>query len=330
MQCPRPRSGPRGKRKQMQIPKRQRPHQRQRLLKLRVRLARETLPSHPRPASAPALLPPRSASRPSPHSARAGIADASAATPHPTPTAAADAHAAPAVAPPNSAHQPNQLRHPSPSAQSSSVAAAPAPSPQKSAAPDRPESRALKSWVPHSFCVLQPERVGDHDPFSRSHPHRPRLIPENTNSLPPASTNPRTCRKTDAAAKLRDATPRLRNHAERAAIPAPFLNLQIRPRLRTGHAPAPLQETNAQSRHRPAPPAQHWTPAVKPRPPCPPAAPHRAPASAPAQSPAPGPCGCCPPPRSRHPAPPAPLERAAHSSPSPQSAPQGSPAAPAG
>ncbi len=38
----------------------------------------------------------------------------------------------------------------------------------------------------------------------KSRPQRPRLIPENTSSMPPAATNPFTCRRTLSAGKLLD------------------------------------------------------------------------------------------------------------------------------
>jgi hypothetical protein len=91
-----------------------------------------------------------------------------------------------------------------------------APSARRSPAPAPPASQSL--------------RLGT----GKSRPHRPRLIPESTSSLPPAATNPSTWRRT-----LRGQTPgraaRLRNHAKGAAVPAALLNFEVGPGLRAGH-----------------------------------------------------------------------------------------------
>ena len=155
----------------------------------------------------------------------------------------------------------------------------------------------------------------------RSRPHRPRLMPESTSSIPPAATNPSTWRMIASARQTARRSARLRNHAEGAAIAAAFLNLQIRPRLRARNK---LRFFNKRVRKKIVGPdgsSAHATQAQ----PATSAAPihllatfglHRQKRHQPdsAQSPVPAPCGCFPPRRQRRPAMPVPLEHVVHSS----------------
>ena len=170
----------------------------------------------------------------------------------------------------------------------------------------------------------------------KSRPQRPRLIPESTSSLPPAATNPSTCLRTLCSGQTSGRASRLRNHAKRAAISAPFLDLQVGPRLRAGTSCASsrnecAKRSSAQIGALPASGQQSATAAAPVRAAvdvrCLSAAAVRS-SKLQERSPAPAPCGCCPPPRPRRPVPPAPPARAAHSSRSPRFAPRDSAGAP--
>jgi len=97
---------------------------------------------------------------------------------------------------------------------------------------NRAEPQPRQSWsARRSPAPCPPESVPVGDP-DKSLPHRPRLIPESTSSLPPAATNPSTCLRTLAAGRLLEGASRSGDHAKRTAIAAPFWILEVGPGLR--------------------------------------------------------------------------------------------------